>query len=368
MRIQTTISNEEWNAFKERAIKEQPIRKKIQIKDLKFMSLDHVEYAGLIFGLTKPALKNLLKFIGLNTTSINNMKDTMGDKFAHALLNAIKNALASSSTKDTIVITVSPKDKMIHDISQNSGGGISALTYFDTVDKLINRYDLNVVDVNNNSANGNISIKTIGESQFGVKGFKNEIFKTGLDFSKTVSSFDANPYNMRLICTNGMVTRGFEEQFSVHNLSEKSWEAFYIHLDRIEKAGFVPQKFEEQILKANKTLSSLAELEYSVNLITGSSKSESLPRDIESFIPVKETYSGLYKAGIDPLKLSNEQKKNLRTNVTIWDVVNGITDFASHDYGYSVHDNQVNYLQMQAGNLLAKKSFDTGNLILNQPF
>ena len=65
--------------------------------------------------------------------------------------------------------------------------------------------------------------------------------------------------------------------------------------------------------------------------------------------------------------LNAKQKANLRTGVSVWDVINGVTDFASHNYGFDKKANSDTHLQMVAGDILAK-NYDTANLVLNQPF
>ena len=73
--------------------------------------------------------------------------------------------------------------------------------------------------------------------------------------------------------------------------------------------------------------------------------------------------------GIQPTELTPAQKRNARTNVSVWDIVNGITDFASHDYGYEIKDpeNTRNELMVQAGGILTKQ-YDTQNLLVAQPY
>jgi hypothetical protein len=81
----------------------------------------------------------------------------------------------------------------------------------------------------------------------------------------------------------------------------------------------------------------------------------------------KRSYNKIHSAGIDSVKLNDAQKKNLRTGVSVWDVINGVTDFASHNYGFEKKANADRHMQMAAGDLLTR-TFDTANLILNQPF
>jgi hypothetical protein len=75
----------------------------------------------------------------------------------------------------------------------------------------------------------------------------------------------------------------------------------------------------------------------------------------------------LQAEGADGAKLTDAQKRSVRTGLKVWDVINGVTDFASHNYGYEKTANADRHLQLRAGDLLSR-DFDTKNIILNQPF
>ena len=97
-------------------------------------------------------------------------------------------------------------------------------------------------------------------------------------------------------------------------------------------------------------------------------QSNILPEDLEIFFPgLRKTYHGLNSAGIITDSLTPAQSANVRTPLSCWSVINGITDFASHNYGYEKNQNSDFYLQTQAGDMLSKQ-FDTVNIIANQPF
>ena len=49
----------------------------------------------------------------------------------------------------------------------------------------------------------------------------------------------------------------------------------------------------------------------------------------------------------------------------MWNVINGVTDFASHNYGFNVN-NSVQ-LQIEAGNMLCK-NFDISNTLDVSPY
>ena len=67
--------------------------------------------------------------------------------------------------------------------------------------------------------------------------------------------------------------------------------------------------------------------------------------------------------GADTLNWNTAQEKNAITNISVWDVINGVTDFASHDYGFGVSADSKLNLQVKAGSMLSAKSYDTQNLV-----
>jgi 3-deoxy-D-manno-octulosonic acid (KDO) 8-phosphate synthase len=70
---------------------------------------------------------------------------------------------------------------------------------------------------------------------------------------------------------------------------------------------------------------------------------------------------------LDPLFLNDDQKKNAKTGTSVYELIQGITHFASHDNGFKVNDYDRRVLQVNAANLLTKKSFDMANQVLS-PF
>jgi hypothetical protein len=64
--------------------------------------------------------------------------------------------------------------------------------------------------------------------------------------------------------------------------------------------------------------------------------------------------------------MSKEQMKNARTGTSVYDLVNGLTNFGSTDYGFKISDYDQRKLQLEAGRLLTKK-FDMANQV-KSPF
>jgi hypothetical protein len=355
-----------YEAFKTNAISKQPLRKTIQLRDLRFITMDAVDYCGVTLGINRSGLKDIVRIIGFSVTGQSKMENTVGEETSINILNALKNAISGSNLEITISVT---PDRVITRATRSGEKSslISVQTYFDTFERMANSHKLDIKFANFNEQTGAIAIQAISDGkEHQIGGFKDEVFSTGLSFSRTDEGIQADPFMHRLVCTNGMVTRQFEESFKLRSMEPKMWTEFYQHLDRIEKNEFVPQQFNQSVQRSMNTPASLSELENGCSLLTGASK---IPEgELEIFFRgLKNTYNRFHNSGIDTAKLTLEQKKNLRTGVKHWDLINGITDFASHNYGYDKSANADRHLQVRAGDLLTRTP-DCANLILNQPF
>ena len=360
------ITQTQFASLKEDAIKNQPIRKEVSLSEIEIQTLDSIQYAGLNLGLTRPALKDLFRILGISQSTESRIETAVGEEGARAFLNQIRQMLSRNG--GSIILLVTP-DRMVQRITK--GGANSPLfstgTYFDVVDRFLNRDSGMAIDTFHfNRETGGISISAKSpKAEFQVGGLSDEVFHAGLNLSLTAEGIKADPYMHRLVCTNGMVTRQFEESFALHRNNGHDWQTFWSNLERIEAGGFTPRAFQNKVLQARETPASLHEVERSMNLILGSSN---IDRDqLQQFINFKPTYNRLHSAGLDTEKLSDAQKRNVRTGLKVWDCINGITDYASHNYGFDKKANTDRHLQLQAGDILSK-SFDTRNLILNQPF
>ena len=162
----------------------------------------------------------------------------------------------------------------------------------------------------------------------------------------------------RLICTNGMVGRGFGEQF-VYN--PESMSEFFKHIQTLKSNGFLPGEFKAKVASAIATRASFAEVKSAADMITGTSK---LTKEfVDRFVPYNDIRRKFLAKGADTTGWNQQQSQNAITDVSVWDVINGITDFASHDYGFELNNDNKLRLQVEAGKMLSQKSFDTQNLV-----
>jgi len=100
------VTQTQFNAFREDVLRNQPIRKTINLTDLKFITMDTVEFSGLKLGINRQALKDLVRVIGMSVTGLNNLEGALGEDAAQKFINAMKNAIgASKGLQVTIAVT-----------------------------------------------------------------------------------------------------------------------------------------------------------------------------------------------------------------------------------------------------------------------
>ena len=72
--------------------------------------------------------------------------------------------------------------------------------------------------------------------------------------------------------------------------------------------------------------------------------------------------------GIDTSRFTKLQQKNATTGTDLWSLVNGMTNFASNGKGiYFDDETQRSRIMVAAGNLFARDTYDTENLVVS-PF
>ena len=144
------------------------------------------------------------------------------------------------------------------------------------------------------------------------------------------------------------------------NLNPNEVSKFWGELNSLAERQFRPIKFEEQVRLAMNTRASLAEMEDVHDTIKSYSDADT--KEVEAWIPLQDTRARFHLAGIDTHTFSGAQKKGARTGTNVWDVINGLTHFFSHDNGFKIDDYDRRRGQVLAGKMLTK-TFDMSNIV-----
>jgi hypothetical protein len=136
---------------------------------------------------------------------------------------------------------------------------------------------------------------------------------------------------------------------------------------QMASTGFQPVGLADTIRKAHNTDASLAEMQKAVSAILN--VDERVDYDyIQRYVPLDRANRAYDEAGADPSQFSAIQLRNAKSGMSVWDMVNGMTNFASNDTRYNIDSSKMGNLMITAGNILTKRQYDTEGHVSVDPF
>lgn len=347
------------------AIETQPIRREVALQQITIIDNENLEYNGHRVKITNPAFKDLMAILKVPTAFVERFKGIVGPDAQKKFINTIKNVMASNGNRN-VTLVLNPKTMVIVAVHKTNRNLISNSTAIGFIHNIINDAGLDVADFSVNSDNGGIAVNAFSTNmRFDVPGMKDEHFIGGISFTNNPSNgFQVSPYINRLVCANGLVTRGFEEQYKLTKLDDVEMNQFMMHLKELRKNNFQPFGFVDAVRLTNGTNASIHEMRTAANAIW--SVADVSKEDMEAWVPLKSTEQAYNRIGVDAETLDAAKMKNAKTGTSVWELINGITHFATHDNGIEISDYDRRRLQVVAGQMLTKK-LDMENIV-RSPF
>jgi len=365
----TTLSSNIYSLRAAEAIDAQPIRRTVHLAEIELVDDEKIIYKGSQIKITKSGFGDLLKILKIPQAFVKRFGEMMVEKpeAKRNFINTIKNVMTTKGTGgSTVTLVLSKKDKTIVAVHKTARNLISNGGMLDVVSRVIEENGLDVVDFSIGS-HGEVAVNAINlKQQWGIDGMKDEVFHGGVSFvNNPKNGFVVSPYINRLVCANGMVSRGFQEQFKLTSTDGDAMQKFFSDMSNLAKSGFKPDLFVERVKEAHSLKCSLAEMFKVKNAIKNAAQ-DITKEEMESWVPINYTTAAYNRIGIDTLMLRDAQKKNAKTDTSVWDLINGLTHFATHDNGFEIDDYTRRGLQMIAGQLLSDEH-DMANFVRN-PF
>ena len=131
--------------------------------------------------------------------------------------------------------------------------------------------------------------------------------------------------------------------------------------------NFQPVGLADNIKKANSTDASLAQMQRAASSILSLDKAVDYEY-VQKYIPVERAFKAYSQLGADPNTFTKAQMKNAKSGMSVWDLVNGMTNFASNDTKFNINEGKMGNLMVTAGNILCKKQYDTEGVLDINPF
>ena len=363
MKSITTLSQTAFDFKKAEAKRNQLMRKEITLSEFNVVDNNHINIDGVKIEVTDRAFNKLLGRLRIPTAFAKRFSHGFGSDGLRQLITMMK-SMKSSKNDQTVTLLVDPNSKKITDILPAGYASISQESFVDFAERYIDQYNLGVTYMGTDLYGG--TQINCPNSIFNVPGMQNEVFNTGVTFKNTPKrGLEVMPYLERLVCANGMSSTQFSETYGLHNLSEKNINEFNEHMIRMAATDFQPVGLADTIKKANNTDASLAELQQAASSILNTDKAIEYDY-IQKYIPINRAMKAYSDLGADPNTFTRPQMKNAKSGMSVWDVVNGITNFASNDNKFN--DNKMGDLMVTAGNILCKKQYDTEGVLDINPF
>ena len=367
MKELTTLSPTAFAARKAEAVRNEVMRKEISLSEFNVIDNTHIEVDGVKIELTPFAFKRLLGRLRIPTAFAKRFSDGFGTDGLQQLVQMMK-TMKSSKNDQTVTLLVDPRNKVITNILPAGYASISNEAFIDFAEGYINQYGLEVKDFGSDPSGGATINCVSPNSVFSVPGMSDEVFNTGVTFRNTPTrGLEVSPYLNRLVCSNGMSSTSFSETYGLHELTDKSIREFNDHMINMASTGFQPVGLADKIKSANDTDASIAEVQRAMSAMLSTDKKIDFDY-MQRYLPINRVMKAYSDIGAEPSTFTTKQLQNAKSGLSIWEVVNGITNFASNDEKYNIDDHKTGNLMVSAGNLLMKKNFDTEALIQFDPF
>ncbi len=359
-------TQEQYNEFKTNALNHGITRKTINYSDITIISDKLIEYKDTQFEMTENAFKALIKLIGLTNGAFDSIVKTLGDKITTSLIAAMKNAITKIPGKQTLCLLVDKKTLKIVNFTKNATGILSNNAFFTLFEDTLNNHEGMYIKNMCITQEGNVEISVLNDNwEFNVGGLNDEFFKSGLVFINTPNATIVNPFNERLVCTNGMISTESGMSLILKNSDANSVNGFYDTVRNLKGITNFENEFKERINRMMKTQASYGELlnvrknaEYHINNMTD----PTIRQSVEEFLPVTYVKQAFLAKQIDLNTVSNKDHAKIRTMLTVWELVNKLTDLSSHPfrYGFELKNGNQSVFQLQrsAGELAFKKQYD----------
>ena len=367
MKVLNTLSPAVFQSRKDEAIRNEIMRKEISLSEFNVIDNTHIEVDGVKIELTPFAFKRLLGRLRIPTAFAKRFSDGFGSDGLQQLVSMMK-TMKTSRNDQTVTLLVDPKEKVITNILPAGYASISNEAFVEFTEGYINQYGLEVTSFGSDPTGGTTINCVSPDAIFTVPGMSDEVFNTGVTFRNTPTrGLEVSPYLNRLVCSNGMSSTAFSETYGLHELTDKSINEFNDHMIRMASTGFQPVGLVDKIKSANDTSASISEVQRAMSSMLSTGKNVDYDY-LQRYIPIDRVMKAYSDIGAQPESFTTKQLQNAKSGLSIWQVVNGMTHFASNDTKFNLNEHKTGNLMVNAGNLLMKKNFDMESILDFDPF
>ncbi len=359
------IDQSQFNQIKSDLSGKDPLVKRVKLSDIiltdKSITNNQIEIEGSRVPVSNAFFNRLGQMVNLNTGLISKMSKGGDSGIQTKLLQSVKAYSESrDGGKEFLLVGDGSSHQVTNIVRADKYHRLTNDTLFATAETMLNEIpDMHIESIDSAGPNG-VSINLIHGSQVGYEKIgKDEVFRFGVSLVNTGTSSLVDDFFYRLSCANGAVARNLNTAFEF-GAGDEAFRGLLTQMNGWAKTGFVPRTFQERLERAMVTKASYLEVERALNSVTGAIGEKDfdlqahLVRGAEQqFFPEYDAATKrIFRAGHNPLGLTDSQKKFIKTDSTIWDVVNELTWIGSHDTVFDLKNSKK--FKVEGGNLFSK--------------
>ena len=171
--MSTIYTSDAFAKFKEDVLTRKIARKQISLSGLEFISEDVVKHGGVHFKMTKKAFTSLLKTLQISKGFRNSLIKSLGVNFVDKIIATITSRLEGN--KNSAVIIVDVAKKTILNFLPDANAILSNQTYFDEVEKTIDRFNLDIINMRQDDRGGFVVDTTSKNSEWGLQNMPDDV-------------------------------------------------------------------------------------------------------------------------------------------------------------------------------------------------
>jgi len=289
--------------------------------------------------------KQLAKILNVNLTMRRKMSDEKEDnKTFSELLNVLRQ-VQNSVAPIQVTLLFDVIDKQISHIKAGNYARLSNSALFGFAEGLVDKYpqlSISNVDAFNTSPNVNIQIVSGNIVDLTNKNISSddESFQFGITLGNSGLTTSVGDFAYRLVCANGMMGIRTDERFHLKSTEEQGLLDLYKHFDKMNESNFIPEEFASNFENATQVHASYNEILNAYkfatkNLIVEFPEQESQLRYAfaDKYFPaVREIQAKLTKKEIDQRELPEKAMQSIRTGMSMWELINTMTDLGSNTH------------------------------------
>lgn len=364
-----------FDQVKAQLVANEPVVTKVPLPDIDFTDDGIMSISGVQVNSDDDMEKKLLRIMGLQPNFVKKFGKLTGADARRALISMLKTAIATQENKKKeILVLGNPTTQIITNLLPGHKDFISNKFAMEQFEEIQSKYPYLQPHQLSMKSDGGFAltlkmadaVTPIGGNGGALENLsgESENYHPGITLINSPSAGITNEiYAWRLICSNGMEGMVKDDgDLKIDQLSTEQLRKFFDQVEGMAQNNFVAAAYATNMHKAITTNASFSEMLVAKKIMEYNS--DMPEKEIGSYFPefVQALRKLAAKGYTDFTKFTSAQLANFITGTSVWDVINRVTDFGSHDYGFNTDFHTV---QAKIGSsLFNKESYDADNMIL----